>query len=247
MPAKLRYLLLQTRNRDDPMRAHEIRCFARALGCDAARIDVFDLLKGCPTPGDLAREDVVLLGGSGDYSVSQGGPWLEGALDAMRELHDMGKPTFASCWGFQAMARALGGSVVKDLDRAEVGTHEVHLTDAGRGDPIFGPLAADGVSFPAQLGHQDVVDDIPADAVLAAFSQRARQAFFFPGKPIYCTQFHPELTVETLLDRLRQYPTYIERITGLGYDEFVATHTRPSPGTDVLLRRYVEHVFGGRD
>ena len=39
--------------------------------------------------------------------MARGGPWLPAALDAMVALHETGKPTFASCWGFQAMARAL--------------------------------------------------------------------------------------------------------------------------------------------
>ena len=72
----------------------------------------------------------------------------------------MAKPAFASCWGFQALARALGGEVVTDLVRAEVGTFEIQLTAAGRSDPLFGPL---GERFLAQLGHQDVVTRLPAD------------------------------------------------------------------------------------
>ena len=62
-------------------------------------------------------------------------PWLDRALDSLRLVYDFRKPTFASCWGFQAMARALGGKVVKDLDRAEIGTHSLYLTEAGLADP----------------------------------------------------------------------------------------------------------------
>lgn len=240
------YLLLQVRDDDDPMREHEVNCFSRALRCPADSIRVFDLLAACPTPRELDGVDAVLLGGSGDYCVSEGGHWLDPALDAMRELYEMSKPTFASCWGFQAMAQALGGRVVADLTRAEVGTHDVFLTDAGRRDPVFGPLAAAGESFPAQMGHQDVVDKLPRGAVLLAATRLANQAFHFPGKPIYCTQFHPELDRSTLLDRLRRYPKYIEKITGLHYDDFVEEHTAESPDAESLLPRFVRHVMGGR-
>lgn len=240
---KLRYLLLQVRDPDDPMREHEVRCFAAALRCSGEQIDIFDLLGGCPTPADLGREDVVLLGGSGDYSVSQGGPWLGPVLEAMTELRDLNKPTFASCWGFQAMALALGGHVIADPKRAEVGTHDVSLTDEGRADPIFGPLAEAGPTFPAQMGHNDVVIDLPEDAVLLATTSLSNQAFHLPGRPIYCTQFHPELNRETLLDRLRQYPKYIKRITGLTYDDFVARHVAESPHTEHLLERFVKLVM----
>ena len=83
------FLLLQVRNSDDPMRQQEVSCFARALNCEPAQISVFDLLSGFPTGADLEPYDVVLLGGSGDYSVAEGGQWLPPALAAMRELYDL--------------------------------------------------------------------------------------------------------------------------------------------------------------
>ena len=71
---KLRYLLLQVRNQDDPMRVQEITCFARVLRCDPNRIRTLDLLKTAPTPRDLDGNDVVLLGGSGHYGVVNDSP-----------------------------------------------------------------------------------------------------------------------------------------------------------------------------
>ncbi len=243
MNQRVRYLLLQVRNDDDPMAGHEVECFARALNCAPGQIREFDLIAGSPSDAELDAVDIVLLGGSGDYCVSKGGAWMEPAMVTMRRLHETGKPTFASCWGFQAMAQALGGHVMADPARAEVGTHEVFLTDAGLADPLFGALADAGEHFPAQMGHEDVVDRLPDGAVLLAKTRLSNQAFYFPGKPIYCTQFHPELDRETLLDRLRKYPTYIERITGVPYNQFVAEHTGESVHTDALLSRFVELVM----
>ena len=183
---------------------------------------------------------MVLLGGSGDYSVAQGGDWLPAALEAMRELHDGNKPTFASCWGFQAMARALGGAVVTDISRAELGTHALRLTAAGKHDPVFGPL---GDVFLAQMGHQDIVIELPAGAMLLASTDRvANQAFCFPGKPIYCTQFHPELRRDDLLLRLDAYPQYVQCIAGITVEEFAAC-CRDTPESEALLRRFVQHVL----
>lgn len=110
-----RLLLLQVRNPDDPIREHEVSCFSRALGTGNGQLQIFDLLAGAPSPAQLDAVDVVLIGGSGDYSVVRGGAWLPAALEAMVGLYESGKPTFASCWGFQALARALGGEVVTDL------------------------------------------------------------------------------------------------------------------------------------
>jgi len=240
-----RVMLLQVRNDDDPMGVHEIACFARRLGCSPSDIQVVDLVHQPPSPNDLAEVELVLIGGSGDYSVSEGGTWLEPALGILQHLQDTGKPTFASCWGFQAMAAAMGGEVIHDSDRAEVGTLRLYLSRAGMEDPVFGPL---GETFDAQVGHQDVVTRLPKDGVLLASTQLVENhAFCFSGSPIYCTQFHPELNRSELLDRLQQYPSYVEAITGMPYEDFVEAHCREVHATELLLPRFVAHVFGRED
>lgn len=234
-----KFLLLQVRNPDDPMRAQEVNCFAKALECQATQIRVFDLLSGVPTVGQLDEVDVVLLGGSGDYSVAEGGEWLAAVLAAMRELYELSKPTFASCWGFQAMAKALGGEVITDQSRAELGSIEVRLTQAGREDPLFAPL---GDTFLAPMGHQDCVVRLPPAAVLLGSSEKVEnQAFRFPDRPIYCTQFHPELDREALLQRVRAYPQYVETITGIPFEEFAQT-CQETKAANLLLSRFVKQL-----
>ncbi len=241
MVNQLKYLLLQVRNAGDPMRAQEIACFARVLGCDVERIATWDLLASAPSRRDFDRYDMIMLGGSGHYSATTDEPWIEPVLDSLREIHRTSKPTFASCWGFQAMARALGGSVVKDLPRAELGTHWLQLTDAGKADPLFGPL---GAIFGGQMGHEDRVDRLPADAVLLASTDLVEnQAYRFDSKPIYCTQFHPELNREDLLGRVQTYPEYIHRISGLPPERF-SELLEDTLETEALLKRFVELVFG---
>ncbi len=241
MPQNRRFLLLQVRNDDDPMREHEIECFARSFRCSPDQIQIFDLLSGVPSDETLDSTDVVLLGGSGDYSVARGGPWLPAALETMRELYEYSKPTFASCWGFQAMARAMGGEVVTDHDLAEVGTATLELTPAGRRDPVFGPL---GQTFSVQIGHEDIVTKLPPGAVLLASSRTVpNEAFRFEGKPIYCTQFHPELDRTGLIKRIAYYPEYLPLTGHTTLDEFAAA-TPETPETEAILRRFLSVVFG---
>jgi GMP synthase (glutamine-hydrolysing) len=239
---RIRYLLLQTRNENDSMRAQEVRCFARMLDCNLADVEVFDLLSSALPREKLQSADVVLLGGSGHYSAAEKpddprvDPWLERALDGMREIHRIAKPTFASCWGFQAMARAMGGRCVHDLLNAEIGTIELQLTEAGREDPLFSELPP---KFLAQAGHEDHVTELPPGAVLLASSDRVpEQGFRFEGRPIYCTQFHPELDVAAMLERLVAYPEYVARIARVSYDEFIK-NLRETPESNLLLRRFV--------
>ncbi len=214
-----KFLLVQVRDQDDPMLGQEVDCFSDSLKCDPAQITVFDLLSGCPTIEYLSRFDIVLLGGSGDYSVAEGGEWLPPALQAMRKLYDLGIPTFGSCWGFQAMAAALGGEVITDMSRAELGTVEVCLTDEGLADPLFGCLEN---CFLAPMGHQDCVIKLPPNSIRMASSHKVQnQAFKIAGKPIYGTQFHPELNRSSLIERVKAYPQYVEAITGDPIDVFV--------------------------
>ena len=238
---KIRYTLLQIRNPNDPMRGHEVQTFARVLDTSPAMIRVCDLLSDEPSSRLLAETDMFLLGGSGHYSAAGDGEWLHRALQFLQDIHGAGKPAFASCWGFQAMARAMGGRVISDPDRAELGTLQLHLTDAGREDPVFGPL---GQTFFGQMGHEDRVVDLPPGATLLAFSDRVtNQAYRFDGLPIYCTQFHPELNSNDVMARVNTYPEYVEQIVGVSLDEF-AERLHDTPDTQALLPRLVTMIFG---
>jgi GMP synthase (glutamine-hydrolysing) len=237
---RVRFLLLQARNPGDPMGPQEVRCFARALGCDESAIEVFDFLNDSPTTEQLQRADMLLLGGSGHYSAAGETEWLERALDCLREIHRMARPTFASCWGFQAMARAMGGRCINDLPNAELGTIDLELTSEGRADAVFNALPPE---FVAQAGHEDHVVELPPDAVLLASSATIKeQAFRFDDRPIYCTQFHPELDRTAMLERVIAYPDYIERNTKISHEEFIKT-LRETPEANSLLRRFVDHFF----
>lgn len=224
------------------MRGHEIACFERCFGLAAGQVEIFDLLSGVPGANTIESADVVLLGGSGNYSVARGGSWLPAALEAMVGLYESSKPTFASCWGFQAMARAMGGSVVTDHARAEVGVIWFELTEAGRRDPVFGPL---GARFQAVAGHEDIVEALPVSATLLASSDRVEnQAFHFPGKPIYCTQFHPELDQAGLLARIGRYTSYLRLAGARDLDE-LADMTPPLDHLDGILKRFLDVAFPG--
>lgn len=238
-----RFLLLQVREPGDPMAANEAFAFRRALGLQPDQLEVFDLLAGSPALPLLQSADAVLIGGSGDHSVVRGGPWLPGALGAMELLYEHSVPTFASCWGFQGLAKALGGRVVTDHGRAEVGVLPLDLTEAGKRDPVFGPI---GSGFPVVIGHEDVVDELPDGAVsLASSPTIENEALKFLGKPIYATQFHPELVKEDLIARIAAYPPYLP-LTGARSLEELRTMTPETPGAAGLLRRFVAEVVDNR-
>ena len=166
----LRLLLLQAREPDDPMRLHEHECFVARSGLEPDQIATHDLLGGPPPLRDVLAYDALLMGGSGEFLVSRGNqPRFEPLLDTLREVVSRGHPTFAACYGFQAMVHALGGEIVYDPDNTEVGTFEVTLTDAGRRDELFDGSPA---SFLAQQGHKDRATRLPERASNLAASDR---------------------------------------------------------------------------
>ena len=220
------------------MGPHEVECFVRALEIDPGSLECWDLIAGPPPTAEISRADAVLIGGSGDFSVVRGGDWLEPALDAMRALHRDSVPTFASCWGFQALAAALGGEVVTDHSRAEIGAVELTLTEEGRSDPLFGPV---GPRFPVLIGHEDVVERLPPEAVLlGSTAVVANQAFRLPGRAIYATQFHPELNRAGIVARISQYAETYLPLTGAGTIEEFRASLPDVRVASSLLRRFKE-------
>lgn len=150
---------------------------------------------------------------------------------------------FASCWGFQALARALGGEVVHRSELAELGTVPAFLTDAGTDDPVFS-IAGD--RFLVHSGHEDTVLSLPPVARRLASSQRVEnQAFKLVDLPVYATQFHPELRLAQYIERVDAYPWYVTRITGLSLERFRAGCSE-TPQANLLLRTFVQRFVDQR-
>lgn len=243
-PAPRTFLLLQARRPGDPAQAHEVESFAEALGVPTACIRPWDLLQGAPTLAALEDGiDCLLVGGSGDFGVGDAvkQPWIGAFIESLGVIADSGFPTFASCFGFQALVVAGGGRVEPDKKRAEVGTFELHVTASGAADPLFGPLAP---RFLAQLGHKDHAVEMPASFLHLAGSQRSPyQALALPGKPVYATQFHPELTMRRNRERYTVYLAGYSDPEMPDTPEQVFAAFRETPGATGLLRRFVDLVL----
>ena len=143
-----KYLLIQARNDSDIAKPEEHASFAHQLGVSVKSIVQSDIFSEEMTIAAAEDYDAILVGGSGEYSVLDNHPTIIRFNDFVGELSTIGKPMFASCFGFQALALALGGSVVEDPDNAEVGSFILERADAAQNDVLFGRLPQ---SFIAQL------------------------------------------------------------------------------------------------
>ncbi|WP_420454014.1 type 1 glutamine amidotransferase [Rubrivirga sp.] len=232
----VRIRLVQIRT-DPAVLAEERSSFRARAGVPAGAFRVTNALTDTLSPALLDGVDAVMIGGAGAYSVTQTYGWTQDLADLCLACADRELPLFGSCWGHQFVARAFGGEVVHDPGRAEMGTHPVRLTDAGRRDPLFSTLPA---RFDTQMGHQDRVARLPAGAVELATNDRAPyQAFRLDGLPIYGTQFHTELDAETELQRLLAYRDHYPEMADPERFDAVVAGLRPSPDADDLLRRFL--------
>jgi GMP synthase (glutamine-hydrolysing) len=121
--------------------------------------------------------------------VLSGGPasvYADGAPQLDPALFDLGVPVFGICYGFQAMAQALGGTV------AHTGTSEYGRTEL---KVVGGELHSDlPGTQPVWMSHGDAVTSAPdgfevaattAGAPVAAFENRSRR--------LAGVQYHPEV------------------------------------------------------
>ncbi len=236
-------MLLQARHVDDLARHEERQSFADRAGLELEQIVPFDLLQRTPALAEIRRYDALMIGGSGAYSVSKHNlPNEFATMAVLAEVVTVGHPTFASCYGFHLMVQALGGQIAYAPECMEVGAFELAPSADGRADELFGYLPD---TFMAQLGHKDRATRLPRGVLNLAASERAPfQALRIPGKPIWATQFHPELTVDDNLLRFGRYKHVYAELYEPPQLKALLDGFLPSPETEELIPRFLETVFG---
>src|SRR5690606_13993841 len=129
------------------------------------------------------KNPVALVLSGGPSSVyEEGAPSLDGGI------FDLGIPTLGICYGFQVMARALGGEV------ANTGLREYGATDAsltGDGGVLLGGQPH---TQNVWMSHGDQVSRAPEGfEVLASTTDTPVAAFGSDEKCFYGVQWHPEV------------------------------------------------------
>jgi GMP synthase (glutamine-hydrolysing) len=142
----------------------------------------------------LARRPAAVILSGGPASV-----YAEGAPAVDPALFDSDVPVFGICYGFQAMAEALGGTV-KRTEGAEFGRTTATVdTDA----LLF---AGQPARQPVWMSHRDAVVVAPPGFDVTGSTDGAEiAAFEHPGRRLYGVQWHPEVlhtaNGQTMLER----------------------------------------------
>lgn len=237
-----RFALLQARSPNDIAKHEEHQAFADRLAVPIEDVCAVDIFSVDLTSSILEPFDALLVGGAGEYSVLDDNTHIKRFIDFLGQCANDGFPLFASCFGFQALVLALGGDVIADEPNAEVGSYVLHPTQQAKEDPVFSTLPD---PFVAQLGHKDRASRLPDCVENLAASQRCPfQAIRMTDRPVYATQFHPELTWKDNRLRFQRYmPIYGKLFGEEKALERLNSH-RPGPEANTLLRRFAVHVVG---
>jgi GMP synthase-like glutamine amidotransferase len=141
-------------------------------------------------PTTIAGFDgLIVLGGPMHAGDDEGYPAFASTLSLIRECRQVDVPVLGLCLGAQLIARALGQRVYR-FGGLEVGYPIVHLTAAGRTDPLFQGLETE------QRIMQMYEDsfDLPGESVLLMRNDACENQAFRTGTSIYGIQAHPEVT-----------------------------------------------------
>lgn len=110
-------------------------------------------------------------------------------------------PLIGLCYGVGVVTSHLGGIVDRTYGETTSAV-QITLTEEGLNDPLFAGVPE---TFMAFVGHKEACTRMPNDAVLLATGTACPVQAFRVGERAYVTQFHPELDLDGLIERMEVY------------------------------------------
>ena len=148
-----------------------IALHSRAAGIDLVTVELF---QGSSIPfGAIekgAYSAVVGLGSPSTAYLPESNPHHGALVRLFKLIRKRKVPSFNICYSMQLFSLVHGGKVVKNPAGKEVGFREVRPTDAGRSDPVIGPLGP----YTTLQWHGDVVEELPKGAVHLGSSRKTK-------------------------------------------------------------------------
>ena len=117
------------------------------------------------------------------------------------QIVDADFPFLGMCYGIGTVTTHLGGTVDRTYGEG-LGAVEVTLTEAALTDPL---LAGVPHTFQAFVGHKEACNGTPPGVTLLATGSACQVQMYRHGANVYVTQFHPELDVASLEQRMSIY------------------------------------------
>ena len=182
-------------------------------------------------PGALAGFDGVMISGS-PASVNDPAPWVARLMDTIRQAVAAEVPVFGACFGHQAVAAALGGTVGYNpqgwvLGRVETVNHSPAPWMSGA-KPAMALHAA----------HKEQVTALPPGARVLAGTDSVPHGHLALGARVFTTQYHPEITPDFMADLIEEMaPELAPELTK------AARASLPGPLDDALMADWIARFF----
>jgi len=142
---------------------------------------------GGEVPQHLSEQDAFMITGS-PLSVLDQHVFSDDLMAFIRKCDAAKKPLMGACFGHQAIALALGGSVERLNSGYNVGIEDT-VYQAKR--PWMVP---DRERLPMYVFHEDAVTELPEGCDLLGSTAGCKNASFAKGNHIFTTQAHPEFS-----------------------------------------------------
>ncbi|MCF4123162.1 glutamine amidotransferase [Antribacter sp. KLBMP9083] len=201
------FLLLATRA-EDVAADGEYAAFCRYGGLRPDQLHRVRLESRPMPPVDLDAYSGIIVGG-GPFSSSEPPERkspvqrrVEAELSRLLDvIVERDFPFLGACYGVGTLG-AHQGAVIDGTFGEPAGPVTIELTPDGATDPLLVGMPA---RFEAYAGHKEAVRRLPDGAVLLATSAACPVQMFRMKENLYATQFHPELDLEGVLQRIEVY------------------------------------------
>lgn len=201
------------------------------------QVTAFDLVRN-EFPADPAAFDGLLIGGS-PASVNDDAPWIDRLMDLIRAAAG-GVPMAGACFGHQAIARALGGTVGANPGGWVMGSVDLTLTDAA-------PWTDAPQTLRLAAAHKEQVLALPPGATVLGQSPGCPVAAYRIGNAVFCTQHHPEMTQGFITALVDEFAPLLPAVVA---DTARASLARPTEGprfAEWIARFFQSQVGAGFD
>lgn len=235
----MKILVLQIRE-NPSVQIEEMESFVKFSGISSIHFESFNVFT---TPifdsSILDGFDALIVGGASEASVLEQTkyPFVISIIQTMQYCIENNFPVFASCFGFQAAVLALDGEIIRQSVGFELGTYSMTTTNSAKSDPVFKNVEN---GFFAVSVHQEKATTLPSQCNLLAYTESCPHAFRIKNKNFWAFQFHPELDMPTLKERLGIYQ---EKYTE-NPEHFKETidSLRETPQANLLVKNFITYL-----